>query len=61
MRHLPAFYLCLQDRDEAAVEQFRLVDRYVGTLPWRYRGDPAGEFCRMSDLSLANVDETASG
>lgn len=54
-RHLLAYYLCLQDRDEAAVEQFRLVDGYVEALPWRYRGDPAGEFCRMRDLSLANV------
>jgi hypothetical protein len=59
VRHLLAFYLCLQDRDEAAVEQFRLVDGHVGALPWRYRGDPAGEFCRMRDLSLANA--AASG
>lgn len=55
VRHLLAYYLCLQDRDEAAVEQFRLVDGYVDALPWRYRGDPAGEFCRMRDLSLGNV------
>lgn len=55
VRHLLAYYLCLQDRDEAAVEQFRLVDGYVDALPWRYRGDPAGEFCRMRDLSLANA------
>ncbi|MFE9767199.1 hypothetical protein ACFYPC_22190 [Streptomyces sp. NPDC005808] len=55
VRHLLAYYLCLQDRDEAAVEQFRLVDGHVGALPWRYRGDPAAEFCRMRDLSLANA------
>ncbi|KOG32777.1 hypothetical protein AQJ84_34565 [Streptomyces resistomycificus] len=55
VRHLLAFYLCLQDRDEAAVEQFRLVDGYVNALPWRYRGDKAAEFCRMRDLSLANA------
>ncbi|MFK4098893.1 hypothetical protein ACI2L1_02150 [Streptomyces sp. NPDC019531] len=55
VRHLLAYYLCLQDRDEAAVEQFRLVDGYVDALPWRYRGDPAGEYCRMRDLSLANT------
>lgn len=60
VRHLLAFYLCLQDRDEAAVEQFRLVDGHVDALPWRYRGDPAGEFCRMRDLSLANTGEAAS-
>lgn len=55
LRHLLAYYLCLQDRDEAAVEQFRLVDGHVGALPWRYRGDPAAEFCRMRDLSVANA------
>ncbi|WP_234381859.1 hypothetical protein [Streptomyces dysideae] len=55
VRHLLAYYLCLQDRDEAALEQFRLVDGYVGALPWRYKGDPAGEFCRLRDLSVANV------
>jgi hypothetical protein len=55
VRHLLAYYLCLQDRDEAAMEQFRLVDGYVGALPWRYKGDPAGEYCRMRDLSLANA------
>jgi hypothetical protein len=33
----------------------------VDALPWRYRGDPAGEFCRMRDLSLANAGEAASG
>ncbi|WP_053753600.1 hypothetical protein [Streptomyces sp. MMG1533] len=60
VRHLLAYYLCLQDRDEAAVEQFRLVDGYVDALPWRYRGDPAGEFCRMRDLSLANAGGAAS-
>jgi len=61
VRHLLAYYLCLQDRDEAAVEQFRLVDGYVDALPWRYRGDPAGEFCRMRDLSVANAAEAVSG
>ncbi|WP_217241319.1 hypothetical protein [Streptomyces sp. AC555_RSS877] len=61
VRHLLAFYLCLQDRDEAAVEQFRQVDGYVDALPWRYRGDPAGEFCRLRDASLANAGGAASG
>lgn len=55
VRHLLAYFLCLQDRDEAALEQFRLVDGHVGALPWRYKGDPAAEFCRMRDASLAMV------
>ncbi|MER5429770.1 hypothetical protein [Streptomyces sp. NPDC002588] len=56
-RHLLAYYLFLQDRDQAAVEQFRLVDGYVGALPWRYRGRPAHEFCRVRDLSLKHAAE----
>lgn len=55
VRHLLAYYLYLQERWEPALEQFRLVDGYVGALPWRYRGDPAGEFCRMRDESAVNA------
>ncbi|MEW1722612.1 hypothetical protein [Streptomyces sp. NPDC093109] len=55
VRHLLAYYLCVQDRDEAAVELFRQVDGYVGALPWRYRNDGAEEFCRLRDLSVAAV------
>ncbi|MGW0579834.1 hypothetical protein ACWD25_28580, partial [Streptomyces sp. NPDC002920] len=57
VRHLLAYYLALQDRDEAAVEQFRLVDGYVGALPWRYRGNPAASYCRMRDLSVKHAAE----
>jgi hypothetical protein len=56
VRHMLAYYLCMQDRDEAAVEQFRLVDGHVGAFPWSYHGDPAAEFCRLRDLSLANIE-----
>ncbi|URN15248.1 MULTISPECIES: hypothetical protein [Streptomyces] len=55
VRHLLAYYLYLQERWEPALEQFRLVDGYVGALPWRYRGDPAGEFCRMRDEAAVNA------
>ncbi|MFJ3163251.1 hypothetical protein [Streptomyces kanasensis] len=55
VRHLLAYYLYLQDRWEPALEQFRLVDGYVDALPWRYKGDPAGEFCRMRDESAVNA------
>ncbi|MEX0168671.1 hypothetical protein [Streptomyces sp. LMG1-1-1.1] len=51
VRHLLAYYLYLQDRWDEALTQFRLVDGYVGALPWRYKGDPAAEFCRMRDES----------
>lgn len=54
VRHLLAYYLHLQERWESALEQFRLVDGYVDALPWRYRGNPAGDFCRMRDESAVN-------
>ncbi|MEV6760588.1 hypothetical protein AB0N16_08045 [Streptomyces sp. NPDC051105] len=60
LRHLLAFYLHLQDRDEAALEQFRLVDGYVNALPWRYRGDPAAYYCRVRNTTAKLVAEAAS-
>ncbi|QNP70537.1 DUF4034 domain-containing protein [Streptomyces roseirectus] len=51
LRHLLAFYLAMQDRAEAALEQFRLVDGYVDALPWRYRNDMAAYYCRIRDLA----------
>ncbi len=59
VRHLLGYYLNLQGRWEASAEQFRLVDGYVGTLPWNYRGDPAGEYCRVRDESVAKAAEAA--
>ncbi|MFF9086863.1 hypothetical protein ACF1BE_10690 [Streptomyces sp. NPDC014991] len=59
LRHLLAFYLHLQDRDEAALEQFRLVDGYVNALPWRYRGDMAGYYCQVRDTVAQTVAERA--
>lgn len=53
VRHLLAYYLSLQGRDEAAVEQYRLVDGHIGALPWRYRADPADLYCRLRDESVA--------
>ncbi|MFF0557015.1 hypothetical protein [Streptomyces sp. NPDC004266] len=54
-RHLLAYYLWLQDRHTEALEQFRLVDGYVGALPWRYKTDPAEEFCRARDDCAGHV------
>ncbi|MET9879576.1 hypothetical protein ABZZ36_33905 [Actinacidiphila glaucinigra] len=52
VRHLLAFYLHLQDRNEEALAQFRLVDGYVDALPWRYRGsDTAGSYCQVRDAA----------
>lgn len=64
LRHLLAYYLALQDRDEAAIEQFRLVDGYVNALPWRYHGDGmTARYCRIRNLSAQAVTsaETVAG
>ncbi|MPY55280.1 hypothetical protein [Streptomyces acidicola] len=58
LRHLLAYYLSLQDRDEMAIEQFKLVDGYVNALPWRYRGDDAAKaeyYCRIRNSSAQVV------
>lgn len=51
MRHLLAFYLAMQDRAEAAVEQFRLVDGYIGALPWYYKPNPAEYYCQVRNVA----------
>ncbi|MEW2130502.1 hypothetical protein [Streptomyces sp. NPDC005435] len=57
VRHLLAYYLRLQDRDQEALEQFRLVDGYVAALPWRYRANPAAYFCDVRDGTAKTVEE----
>ncbi|MFB7777496.1 hypothetical protein [Streptomyces bauhiniae] len=52
LRHLLAYYLHLQGRDEAAVEHFRLVDGHVDALPWRYRNNKAEYFCQVRDTAV---------
>ncbi|MFF5538411.1 hypothetical protein ACFY71_39175 [Streptomyces cinerochromogenes] len=60
LRHLLAFYLHLQDRNEAALEQFKLVDGYVHALPWRYRNDKAGYYCRVRNTVVREVAAQAA-
>ncbi|MEE1758828.1 hypothetical protein [Streptomyces sp. SP18BB07] len=63
LRHLLAYYLALQDRDDAALEQFKLVDGYVNALPWRYQGDGeamAAYYCRIRNASAAVVAAASS-
>ncbi|MGW2211162.1 hypothetical protein [Streptomyces sp. NPDC001781] len=55
LRHLLAYYLHLQGRDEAAVEYFRLVDGHVDALPWRYRTDKAEYFCQVRDTAVTKA------
>ncbi|MDX3456883.1 hypothetical protein PV396_33875 [Streptomyces sp. ME02-8801-2C] len=62
LRHLLAYYLSLQDRDEVAVEQFRLVDGYVNALPWRYHGKGmTARYCRIRNLSAQVVVSAGNG
>ncbi|MFD9260812.1 hypothetical protein [Streptomyces sp. NPDC059538] len=49
VRHLLAYFLTRQKRYDAALAQFRLVDGYVGALPWKYWTDPAETFCHWRD------------
>ncbi|WP_225826936.1 hypothetical protein [Streptomyces naphthomycinicus] len=60
LRHLLAFYLHLQDRNEAALEQFKLVDGHVNALPWRYRGDMAAYYCQVRDTVAHEVAQAAA-
>lgn len=52
LRHLLAYYLALQGREKAAIEQFKLVDGHVNALPWRYRDDRAGHYCQVRDRAV---------
>lgn len=54
-RHLLAYFLTRQGRHEAAVEQFRMVDGYVGALPWTYSTDPAELYCAVRTQALAGA------
>ncbi|MEU6813247.1 hypothetical protein [Streptomyces sp. NPDC046860] len=60
MRHLLAYYLHLQGRDEAALEYFRLVDGHVDALPWRYRNNKAEYFCEVRDLAVVAAGGNAA-
>ncbi|MDX3854145.1 hypothetical protein [Streptomyces sp. AK02-01A] len=55
VRHLLAYFLTMQDRDEASVEQFLLVDGYIGGMPWSHHGSPAKRYCWLRDLTVKNA------
>ncbi|MFG2996379.1 hypothetical protein [Streptomyces sp. NPDC048340] len=52
MRHLLAYLLFWQDRDEQAVEQFRHIDGYIGALPWSYAGSPKRRYLYARDWAV---------
>ncbi|MGW1072135.1 hypothetical protein [Streptomyces sp. NPDC002537] len=61
VRHLLAYCLTKQGRHEAALGHFRLVDGYVGALPWRYYSDPAEFCCHVRDRALKGAAARADG
>ncbi|MCX5194768.1 hypothetical protein OOK31_12810 [Streptomyces sp. NBC_00249] len=52
MRHMLAYLLFWQDRDADAVEQFRHVDGYIGTVPWSYDPSPRRRYLYARDWAI---------
>ncbi|MFD7323878.1 hypothetical protein ACFV9D_22700 [Streptomyces sp. NPDC059875] len=51
-RLLLAWYLVELDRHAEALEQFRLVDGYIGAFPWNYYGDPAKAYVKARERAV---------
>ena len=56
LRHLLAYALTHDRRWAEAVEQFRLVDRYIDSAPWSYSADPVDHFDKVRVLALTGWD-----
>ncbi|MFD9372915.1 hypothetical protein ACFWA6_35170 [Streptomyces sp. NPDC060020] len=52
IRHMLAYLLFWQDRDEQAVEQFRHIDGFIGALPWSYAGEPKRRYLYARDWAV---------
>ncbi|MFK0254342.1 hypothetical protein [Streptomyces sp. NPDC090445] len=52
LRHMLAWMLFWQDRDAEAVEQFRLIDGYIGTIPWSYHSQPKRRYLYARDWAV---------
>ncbi|MEU8779030.1 hypothetical protein [Streptomyces sp. NPDC048606] len=52
VRHMLAFFLFWQDRDAQAVEQFRHIDGYIGSMPWTYAEDPRKRYTYARDWAV---------
>ncbi|MEV6576872.1 hypothetical protein AB0M92_01745 [Streptomyces sp. NPDC051582] len=52
LRHVLAWLLFWQDRDAEAVEQFQVIDGYIGALPWYYAGSPKGRYLYARDWAV---------
>ncbi|WP_199739429.1 hypothetical protein [Streptomyces klenkii] len=54
-RHLLAFFLVKQKRHAEALEQFRLVDGCVGSIPWSYFENPAEKYCDYRERAVQSA------
>jgi hypothetical protein len=60
LRHVLAWLLFWQDRDAEAVEQFRVIDGYIGALPWYYARPKARYLYARNWAVLATARQAAS-
>lgn len=64
VRHLLASLLFWQERYEAAIEQFRLIDGYIDAMPWYYVGDRnrmIKAYVRQRDYTAAQMLKARGG
>ncbi|WP_223768027.1 DUF4034 domain-containing protein [Streptomyces huiliensis] len=54
-RHLLAYLLTKQERYTEAVEQFRLLDGWVGAAPWTHYTKPELAFCGYRDGAITGA------
>jgi len=60
LRHWLAYMLRLNGRNEAALEQFRLIGGYCGAAPWSYYGDPKKTFIDFRVRTVLAVEKEAA-
>lgn len=53
VRHLLMCFLVLAERYQEAAEQVRVIDGYVGAIPWVDRDDPAEAYAAFRALAVA--------
>ncbi len=58
-RHLLVWFLWAQRRMPEAAEQVRLVDGYIGALPWKYHPDPIKLYSPVRKHIVLHVDRVA--
>jgi hypothetical protein len=54
--HLLVCFLVRAERYDEAMEALRVVDGYVGALPWAESGNPAGEYATYRALAVAGFE-----